>query len=106
MSIEDELLKIENYIKTLNINDETNKEIEDYIKLGIDKGLIYDTIQHNYRATMISIDGIKKDEYIDFIKYINKCEEEEYQRREKWKKDIINSGVEYSKDELKYYKIL
>jgi hypothetical protein len=105
-SLEDEINEIEKYIQTLNVNDDSSKEFDEYIKLGVDKGLFFDTIQNNYRATMISIDGIKKEERDYFIEYINRCEEEEYQKRKKWKEDIINSGDEYSKDELKYIKII
>ena len=71
-TLEDEILEIEKYIETLNVNDGSSKEMEEYIKLGVDKGLIFDTKQINYRATMISIDGIKKEERDYFIEYINR----------------------------------
>jgi transcription initiation factor TFIIIB Brf1 subunit/transcription initiation factor TFIIB len=41
-SLEDEILEIEKYISTLELNDDTHKEINDLIKLGASKGLIYD----------------------------------------------------------------
>jgi hypothetical protein len=106
MSIEDELLEIENYIKTLELNDETNKEINKMIEDGMSKGLIYDFLSTHYRGTMFSSKVIKKEEYDEFQKYINRCEEEQNQAHKKFVEDIINSGVEYSKDELKYIKIL
>ena len=70
MSIEDELLEIENYIKTLEINDETNKEINKMIEDGVSKGLIYDFFnpQCQYRGTMFSANLIKEKEYEDFQK--------------------------------------
>lgn len=105
MSIEDELLEIEKYIKTLEINDDTNKEIEDRIKDGVSKGLIYDFTKDEYRGTMFSNKIIKQEEYNDFQNYINRCRKKQYDDYKKWKEDIINSGVEYSKDELKYNKI-
>ena len=106
MSIEDELLEIENYIKTLELNDETNKEINKMIEDGTSKGLIYDFISTHYRGTIFSSKVIKKEDYDEFQKYINRCEEEQNLAHKKWVEDIINSGVEYSKDELKYHKIL
>jgi hypothetical protein len=105
-SLDDEILEIENYIKTLEINDETNKEINKMIDDGMSKGLIYDFIKTNYRGTMFSSKVIKKEEYDDFQKYINRCEEEAHQDFLKWRNNIIDSGIEYSKDELKYNKIL
>jgi hypothetical protein len=54
---------------------------------------------------MFSTNTIKYEEYIDFQNYINKCEQEEQDKFLKWKDDIINSGIEISKDELKYHKI-
>jgi hypothetical protein len=45
MSVENELLEIENYIKTLELNDETNKEINKMIDDGMSKGLIFDFIR-------------------------------------------------------------
>ena len=104
MSIEDELLEIEKYIETLEINDDTNKEMNESIKLGVSLGLAYDFFGYGYRGTMFSNKQIKKDEYDDFQKYINRCQKEEHDKYIKWKEDIINSGVEYSKDELKYNK--
>jgi cell fate (sporulation/competence/biofilm development) regulator YlbF (YheA/YmcA/DUF963 family) len=108
MSIEDEINEIENYIKTLEMNDDTNEEINKMIKDGMTKGLIYDFIneKQQYRGTMFSTKIIKQEEYDDFQKYINRCEEEEHNKFIKWKNDLIDSGVEYSKDELKYNKIL
>ena len=103
-SIEDEILEIEKYINTLELNDDTHKEINDLIKLGASKGLIYDFCKNNYRGTMFSTQIIKQDQYNDFQKYINRCEEEEFSKFKKWRQDIIDSGVEYSKDELKYNK--
>ena len=107
-SIEDEILEIENYIKTLEVNDDTNKEIDEMIKDGMSKGLIYDFINphYSYRGTIFSTQVIKKDEYDEFQKYIDRCEQEERDKYFKWKEEIINSGIEFSKDELKYYKIL
>jgi hypothetical protein len=108
MSIEDELLEIENYIKTLDLNDNTNQKINEMIKDGTSKGLIYDFIneQQQYRGTMFSTKIIKQEEYDDFQKYINRCQIEEQNAYRKWKQDIIDSGVEFSKDELKYYKLI
>ena len=108
MSIEDELNEIEKYIKTLDLNDSTNKEINEMIKDGTSKGLIYDFIneQQQYRGTMFSTKIIKQEEYDDFQKYINRCQLEEQNAYRKWKQDIIDSGIEYSKDELKYNKMI
>ena len=103
-SIDDEILEIEKYISTLELNDDTHKEINDLIKLGASKGLIYDFFKNNYRGTMFSSQIIKQDQYDDFQKYINRCENEDFEKHKKWVEDIINSGVEYSKDELKYNK--
>ncbi len=99
MSIEDELNEIEKYIKTLELNDDTNNEIDKMIKDGMSKGLIYDFIneKQQYRGTMFSTKIIKQEEYSDFQKYINRCEEEQQQIYKKWQQDIIDSGVEYSK---------
>jgi hypothetical protein len=105
-SVDDEILEIENYIKTLEINDDTNKSINDLIELGVSKGLVHDFFGKNYRGTMFSQKVIKQEDYNDFQKYINRCEKEEHERYIKWRDDIINSGVEYSKDELKYYKTI
>jgi hypothetical protein len=105
-SIEDEILEIEKYIKTLESNDDTHKEINDLIELGVSKGLVHDFFGNNYRGTMFSQKVIKQEEYNDFQKYIDRCEKEEYERYKKWRDDIINSGVEYSKDEIKYFKLI
>ena len=108
MSIEDEINEIEKYIKTLDMNDNVNNEINNMIKDGMSKGLIYDFIneKQNYRGTMFSTKIIKQEEYNDFQKYINRCQKEEQDAYKKWKQDIIDSGVEFSKDELKYYKLI
>jgi len=106
MTIEDELLEIENYIKTLDLNDETNKEVNKMIEDGMSKGLIYDFLSTHYRGTIFSSKIIKQEEYDEFQKYINRCEEEQTKNHRKFVEDIINSGVHYSKDELKYIKIL
>jgi len=108
MSIEDEINEIEKYIKTLDLNDSTNKEINEMIKDGTSKGLIYDFIneQQQYRGTMFSTKIIKQEEFNDFQNYINRCQIEEQNAYRKWKQDIIDSGVEFSKDELKYYKLI
>ena len=103
-NIEEEILEIEKYIKTLEMNDGTHKEINETIKDGMSKGLIYDFHSTHYRGTMFSTNIIKYEEYADFQKYINRCEEEEQAKHTKWKEDIINSGIEISKDELKYIK--
>jgi len=104
-SVEDEILEIEKYIKTLEINDHTHDEINELIKLGVSMGLAYDFFGYGYRGTMFSNNIIKKEEYDDFQNYINRCQKQEQDKYIKWKEDIINSGVEYSKDELKYNKI-
>ena len=108
MSIEDELLEIENYIKTLDLNDNTNQKINEMIKDGTSKGLIYDFIneQQQYRGTMFSTKIIKQEEFNDFQNYINRCQIEQQNEYKKWKQDIIDSGVEFSKDDLKYYKLI
>jgi hypothetical protein len=106
MGVEDEIIEIENYIKTLELNDETNKEINKMIDDGMSKGLIFDFIRTHYRGTIFSSKVIKKEEYDEFQKYINRCEEEQSQAHNKFVEDIINSGAEYSKDELKYNKLL
>jgi hypothetical protein len=105
-SIEDELFEIENYIKTLEINDETNKEVNKMIADGVSKGLIYDFIHTHYRGTMISSKVIKQEEYNEFQNYINRCEREQNEKFIKWRNEMIESGVEYSKDELKYNKLI
>ena len=104
-SVEEEILEIEKYIQTLEVNDDTHKEVNEMIKDGMSKGLIYDFRSNRYRGTMFSTDVIKKEAYEDFQDYINRCEKKEYQQFQKWREDIINSNVEYSKDELKYNKI-
>ena len=76
------------------------------IRDGMSKGLIYDFFKDNYRGTMFSTQVIKEDEYNEFQNYINKCEKEEYEKYLKWKEEIISSGIEFSKDELKYNKML
>lgn len=108
MSVEEEINEIEKYIKTLEMNDNYNNAISEMIKDGESKGLIYDFLNVNkqYRGTIYSSKLIKQDDYNDFQKYIDKCEEKEYQKYQKWKQDVINSGVEYSKDELKYIKLI
>ena len=106
MSIEDELNEIEKYIKTLELNDDTHKEINDMIKDGMSKGLIYDFIQDNYRATLFSSKVINQEQYNDFQKYINRCEQEKQNEYIKLRDELINSGIEFSKDELKYNKML
>ena len=104
--LEDELYEIEKYIETLEINDDTHKEINGMIKDGMEKGLIYDFIKNNYRATIFSTKVIKQEEYNDFQKYINRCEQEEQNKFIKLRDELIDSGVEYSKDELKYNKMI
>ena len=108
MSIEDELNEIEKHIRTLESNDDSHKEVNNVINDGMSKGLIYDFFnpQCQYRGTMFSANLIKEKEYEDFQKYINKCEREEYDKYLKWKEDIIKSGIEFSKDELKYNKMI
>jgi hypothetical protein len=106
MSIEDELNEIEKYIKTLELNDDTHKEINDMIKDGMSKGLIYDFIQDNYRATLFSSKVINQEQYNDFQKYINRCEQEKQNEYIKLRDELINSGIEFYKDELKYNKML
>ena len=105
-TLEDEINEIEKYIKTLETNDNTHKEINEMINDGMSKGLIYDFIneQKQYRGTIFSTQVIKKNEYDEFQKYINKCQKEEYEKHVKWREEIINSGIEFSKDELKYNK--
>jgi hypothetical protein len=105
-SLEEEILEIEKYIKSLEMNDNTHKEINETIKDGMAKGLIYDFQSTNYRGTMFSNNVVKYEEYIDFQNYINKCEQEEQDKFSKWKEEMIKSGDDFSKDELKYYKIL
>ena len=68
-SLEDEILEIENYIKTLEINDNTNKEVEDMIKDGMSKGLIYDFFnpRNLYRGTIFSTKVKSNQIYSEFI---------------------------------------
>ncbi len=108
MSVEDEIIELEKQIRLLESNDDTHKEINNVISDGMTKGLIYDFYnpQSQYRATMFSTDIIKFEEYENFQKYINKCEKEEYEKYLKWKQEIIDSGIEFSKDELKYNKMI
>jgi len=107
-SIEEEILEIEKHIRTLESNDDSHKEINNVINDGMSKGLIYDFFnpECQYRGTIFSANLIKEKEYEDFQKYINKCEREEYDKYLKWKEDIIKSGIEFSKDELKYNKMI
>jgi len=105
LSLQDELLEIENYIKSLEINDNSNEEMNKTIKLGVSLGLAYDFHGYGYRGTIFSDKQIKKEDYDDFQNYINRCQKKDQDKYKKWKEDIINSGVEYSKDELKYYKL-
>ena len=106
MSIEDELNEIEKHIRTLESNDDSHKEVNNVINDGMSKGLIYDFIRTHYRGTIFSSEVIKQEEYDDFQKYIDRCEKEQNLKHKQWVEDFINSGVEYSKDELKYNKIL
>ena len=105
-SIEDEILEIENKIRTLSSNDDTHKEVNEMITEGMSKGLIYDFFNsyHGYRGTMFSTQVIKQEAVNDFQRYIQRCEQEEYNKYLKWKEEIISSGIEFSKDELKYNK--
>jgi hypothetical protein len=107
-SIEEEILEIEKHIRTLESNDDIHKEINNVINDGMSKGLIYDFFnpECQYRGTIFSANLIKEKEYENFQKYINKCEREEYDKYLKWKEDIIKSGIEFSKDELKYNKMI
>jgi hypothetical protein len=81
MSIEDEINEIENYIKSLEINDSDLLKLNEMIKEGAEKGLIFDFINHKkaYRGTIYSSKIIKQEEYNEFQKYINKCEEKQSQ---------------------------
>ena len=106
MSVEDEINEIEKYIKSLEINDSDLLKINEMIKDGMSKGLIYDFNSTHYRGTMFSTNTIKYEEYREFQEYIDRCEKEQNQAHKKFVEDIINSGDEYSKDELKYIKIL
>jgi hypothetical protein len=108
MSVEDEINEIENYIKKLEMNDESIIEAESIITDGVSKGLIYDYFNpvKKYRSTMYSSKIIQQEEYNYFQQYVKRCQKEEQDKYLKWKEEIINSGVEYSKDELKYFKII
>lgn len=105
--IEKEILEIENYIKTLEMNDSDVKNFNNHIKDGMEKGLIYNfTIpKHDCAGTMYSNKVIEKEQYEDFNKYILKCEQETYNDYNKWINNIIESNPEYSKDELKYSRL-
>ena len=102
--LDDEILEIENYIKTLDTNDDIQKEANEMIQVGMSKGLIYDFTSTNYRGTMFSSQVIKKDEYDEFQKYINRCEKDQRDKHKLFVEEIIRSGVEFSKDEFKYIK--
>jgi hypothetical protein len=106
MSIEDEINEIESYIRTLDTNDNINKIDAEMIKEGTEKGLIFDFCNDKYRGTIFSTKVIKQEEYNEFQKYIDKCEKEQYENYLKWKQGIIDSGVDFSKDELKYHKMI
>ena len=108
MSVEDEINEIEKYIKTLEMNDSIYDEQNNMYKEGMEKGLICDFLNPHkqYRGTIFSSTVIQKDDYDEFQKYIKRCEKEKDVKYKKWKEDIISSGIEYSKDELKYNKIL
>ena len=99
MSIEDEINEIENYIKKLEMNDESIIEAESIITDGVSKGLIYDFFNpvKKYRSTMYSSKIIQQEEYNYFQQYVKRCQKEEQDKYLKLKKEIINSGVEYSK---------
>jgi hypothetical protein len=108
MNIEDEILEIEKYIRTLSSNDDTHKEVNTMISDGMSKGLIYDFFNPycGYRGTIFSTQVIKQESVNEFQKYIQRCEQEEYNKYLKWKEEIISSGIEFSKDELKYNKMI
>lgn len=108
MSIEDEINEIEMYIQKLEMNDKTILESESIIADGVSKGLIYDFFnpKKKYRSTMYSSKIIQQEEYDYFQQYVKRCQKEEQDKYLKWKEDLINSGVEYSKDELKYFKVI
>ena len=107
MSIEDEINEIEKYIKTLEMNDSIYEEKNQLYKDGNEKGLIYDFLNpyKQYRGTIFSSKVIQKEDYDEFQKYIERCENESISKYKKWREETINSGVEYSKDELKYNKM-
>jgi hypothetical protein len=106
--IEKELLEIENHIKSLDLNNIKDKNNEDYIKDGMSKGLLHYFYHpnYNYYATMLSDKIIKKEDCDEFKKYINRCEKKEWDEYKELCDNIINSGIEYSKDELKYRKLI
>lgn len=106
-SLEEELLEIENYIKSLEINDNDVRNFNNHIKEGTEKGLIYNFTIPKYDCvgTMYSNKVIEKEQYEDFNKYILRCEEKTYNDYNKWIKNIIESNPEYSKDELKYSRL-
>lgn len=106
-SLEEELLEIENYIKSLEINDRDVRNFNNHIKEGTEKGLIYNfTIpKYDCAGTMYSNKVIEKEQYEDFNKYILRCEEKTYNDYNKWIKNIIESKPDYSKDELKYSRL-
>jgi len=108
MSIEDEINEIEKYIKTLEMNDSINEKQNNLYKDGNEKGLIYDFLNpyKQYRGTIFSSKVIKKEDYDEFQNYIERCEKEKISKYKQWREDTINCGVEYSKDELKYNKMI
>ena len=61
---------------------------------------------HEFMGREYSSEIVKQEEYDEFQKYINKCEKEEHDKYLKWKEDIIKSGIDFSKDELKYNKMI
>lgn len=103
-SLEDEIFEIEKYIKSLELNDNKIKEAVESLKEGIEKGLICNFYNNGSKCTMFSNKVIKQNEYDEFQIYINRCREEDYNKYKEWKNDIIDSGIEFSKDELKYNK--
>ena len=108
MSIEDEINEIERYIQKLEMNDKSIIEAESIITDGVSKGLIYDFFNpvKKYRSTMYSPKIIQQEEYDYFQQYVKRCQKEEQDKYLKWKEKIINSGVEYSKYELKYFNVI
>jgi hypothetical protein len=105
--IENELLEIENYIKTLEINDNDVKNFNNHIKDGMEKGLIYNfgISKYDCAGTMYSDKVIEKEQYLNFKNYIERCEQKTYDDYNKWINNIIESNPEYSKDELKYSRL-
>ena len=63
--------------------------------------MIFFNPKKKYRSTMYSSKIIQQEEYDYFQQYVKRCQKEEQDKYLKWKEDLINSGVEYSKDELK-----